>query len=46
MNGPQLLMAQGCSLPPMTGPPAVEVRGIPLIHDKTVDEWGTRDSGG
>jgi len=22
MNGPQLLMAQGCSLPPMTGPPA------------------------
>ena len=21
--------------------PAVEIRGLPLIHDKTVDEWGT-----
>jgi hypothetical protein len=21
----------------------VEVRGLPLIHDKTVDEWGTAD---
>jgi len=36
----------------MTGPPAdtgrkrwVGIRGLPLIHDKTVDEWGTRDSG-
>jgi len=24
----------------------VKVRGLPLIHDKTVDEWGTRCFGG
>ena len=28
MNGPQLLMAQGCSLRLMTGPPAGSVRGV------------------
>jgi hypothetical protein len=26
--------------PPMSG--RVGVRGLPLIHDKTVDEWGTK----
>jgi len=26
------------------GQPPPQLRGLPLIHDKTVDEWGTADS--